>query len=449
MRPCDLLLLLLPVASPAASTQCPCLTAYPSSITPGTITVAGAQYSVPNDFGIGSCKAHEENTEPFCNVPDYPSWCNTSWCYVDSDNCNNHLYTESTYWEPMGVMKYSYSTCGTSNTFTNWLIDETGSGGSGGGSYSLSTLASVMHSYLIGISNSLESNDWEVKSLISGSSTAGCSTASSCPCSGCTANSVYNGESISFHGATYTVTTSDTTSTQAKVDECLAGIIMENFMHVASREASTTRVGFAYAGFQDIGNFVQWPGIEWCPTDYDPRFRPWYAAAASGPKDVVIVVDVSGSMSISGRIDLAKSAVLAVIDTFTAADYATIVIFSDSASSFSASLGKMDKTRRLAMKAWAESNVYAGGGTNFVGAFDKADGEPSSWTDSEVASMTSSWTTAGEPMLFTYALGASAPTDKLKAIACDHKGVFQSVADGGSLANAMSSYYKPVPGSVD
>jgi hypothetical protein len=73
-----------------------------------------------------------------------------------------------------------------------------------------------------------------------------------------------------------------------------------------------------------------------------------------------------------------------------------------------------------------------------------SDGEPSSWTDSEVASMTSSWTTAGEPMLFTYALGASAPTDKLKAIACDHKGVFQSVADGGSLANAMSSYYKVV-----
>ena len=30
--------------------------------------------------------------------------------------------------------------------------------------------------------------------------------------------------------------------------------------------------------------------------DYDPRFRPWFAAATSGPKDVVIIVDTSRSM---------------------------------------------------------------------------------------------------------------------------------------------------------
>jgi len=29
---------------------------------------------------------------------------------------------------------------------------------------------------------------------------------------------------------------------------------------------------------------------------YDPRFRPWYAAAASVPKAVIVVVDTSGSM---------------------------------------------------------------------------------------------------------------------------------------------------------
>ena len=29
---------------------------------------------------------------------------------------------------------------------------------------------------------------------------------------------------------------------------------------------------------------------------YDPRVRPWYVAATSGPKDVVIVIDKSGSM---------------------------------------------------------------------------------------------------------------------------------------------------------
>ena len=41
---------------------------------------------------------------------------------------------------------------------------------------------------------------------------------------------------------------------------------------------------------------MQWPGVKDCDA-YDPRYRPWYAAAASGPKDVVLVIDCSGSMA--------------------------------------------------------------------------------------------------------------------------------------------------------
>ena len=39
------------------------------------------------------------------------------------------------------------------------------------------------------------------------------------------------------------------------------------------------------------------PGREWSTNfagfynDYDPRVRPWYIAATSGPKDVVIILD--------------------------------------------------------------------------------------------------------------------------------------------------------------
>ena len=65
---------------------------------------------------------------------------------------------------------------------------------------------------------------------------------------------------------------------------------------------------------------------------YDPRRRPWYVAASSGPKDVVLVLDVSGSMEDYGRIKLANKAARTIVDTLTVADRVAIVKFSDVAS---------------------------------------------------------------------------------------------------------------------
>jgi Mg-chelatase subunit ChlD len=54
---------------------------------------------------------------------------------------------------------------------------------------------------------------------------------------------------------------------------------------------------------------------------FDARFRPWYSIAATGPKDVIIVIDISGSMQTysgsSSRMDLAKTAALKVLDTLS------------------------------------------------------------------------------------------------------------------------------------
>lgn len=50
---------------------------------------------------------------------------------------------------------------------------------------------------------------------------------------------------------------------------------------------------------------------------FDPRFRPWFANAATGPKDVIIIIDVSGSMYTSDRINLAKNAAKKVLLTLT------------------------------------------------------------------------------------------------------------------------------------
>lgn len=64
-----------------------------------------------------------------------------------------------------------------------------------------------------------------------------------------------------------------------------------------------------------------------CPTTYDPRIRPWYSSAASGPKDVILVLDISGSMTNYNRLTKTKNAAKAVISMLSWADHATVIGF--------------------------------------------------------------------------------------------------------------------------
>lgn len=74
-----------------------------------------------------------------------------------------------------------------------------------------------------------------------------------------------------------------------------------------------------YTGWMIDGHFIEWPVYESCMSDtgYDQRFRPWFANAATGPKDVIILIDTSGSMSTDGRMDLAISVAKQVLKTLT------------------------------------------------------------------------------------------------------------------------------------
>ncbi|GAB6031325.1 hypothetical protein CHUAL_009112 [Chamberlinius hualienensis] len=88
------------------------------------------------------------------------------------------------------------------------------------------------------------------------------------------------------------------------------------------------------------GFLRQFPAIEWPqgPQDtsgnrlvdtYDCRMRPWYIEAATHPKDIVILLDVSGSMT-GIRKEIAKHVVLNILDTLNDDDYFAIYNFSDS-----------------------------------------------------------------------------------------------------------------------
>lgn len=78
-----------------ASSHCPCLTEYPSWMTPDVIA---AWHAPRPDYGLGSCAAHSAPVN------------NMTFCFVDSNNCQNHQYYEIP--GPAGVLMYSCSTCG-------------------------------------------------------------------------------------------------------------------------------------------------------------------------------------------------------------------------------------------------------------------------------------------------------------------------------------------------
>lgn len=62
---------------------------------------------------------------------------------------------------------------------------------------------------------------------------------------------------------------------------------------------------------------------------YDARFRGWYIRAAASPKDMLILLDGSGSMT-GQRKEIAKQVVLNILETLTDDDFVNVVRFSES-----------------------------------------------------------------------------------------------------------------------
>ena len=81
------------------------------------------------------------------------------------------------------------------------------------------------------------------------------------------------------------------------------------------------------------GFLRQFPAMKWLldeedPDMYDARMRDWYIKAAASPKDIVILLDTSGSMT-GLRKEIAKHVVINIMETLGEDDFVTVLTFSD------------------------------------------------------------------------------------------------------------------------
>jgi len=121
------------------------------------------------------------------------------------------------------------------------------------------------------------------------------------------------------------------------------------------------------------GTYFIYPGrhSQRC-SSYDPRIRPWYVAGSSGSKNVIMVLDQSGSM-VEPRMTLLKEAAKRVVDTLTFGDRIAIVSFNakatkiaDNGSLFIAS----DENKRQLNQVI--DSLIPTGNTDFHAAFNAA-----------------------------------------------------------------------------
>ncbi|XP_047431282.1 voltage-dependent calcium channel subunit alpha-2/delta-4 isoform X2 [Mugil cephalus] len=111
----------------------------------------------------------------------------------------------------------------------------------------------------------------------------------------------------------------------AYMSEALNEVFIDNFQ----KDPTLTWQYFGSAA----GFFRLYPGIQWIPDEngvvtFDCRNRNWYIQAATSPKDVVIVVDVSGSMK-GLRLTIAKHTINTILDTLGENDFVNIIAYSD------------------------------------------------------------------------------------------------------------------------
>uniref|UniRef100_H0WHZ2 Calcium voltage-gated channel auxiliary subunit alpha2delta 4 n=1 Tax=Otolemur garnettii TaxID=30611 RepID=H0WHZ2_OTOGA len=240
------------------------------------------------------------------------------------------------------------------------------------------------------------------------------------------------------------------------MSEALNPVFVENFQ----RDPTLT---WQYFG-SSTGFFRIYPGIKWTPDEngvitFDCRNRGWYIQAATSPKDIVILVDVSGSMK-GLRMAIAKHTISTILDTLGENDFVNIIAYNDYVHyiepCFKGILVQADRDNREHFKQLVDELMVKGVGVvnqalseafQILQQFQEA--RQGSLCNQAIMLITDGAVEDYEPVfekynwpdrkvrVFTYLIGREVTfADRMKWIACNNKGYYTQIS---TLADAQEN----------
>jgi Ca-activated chloride channel family protein len=187
-------------------------------------------------------------------------------------------------------------------------------------------------------------------------------------------------------------------------------------------------------------------------------------SAAAIPKDLVFVIDSSGSMS-GRKIEQAKQALRFILENLNPDDRFAVVPFSDSSSALQTQLVPVSAANIAQTTAWA-SRIDAQGGTNIDEALSLAfslfeaterpkflifltDGEPTVGEVDPVAiAERAADANATDARVFVFGVGNNVNTVLLDQLAQENRGTTTYVLPGENLEVSLSSFYRKIAAPV-
>uniref|UniRef100_A0AAR2KE71 VWFA domain-containing protein n=1 Tax=Pygocentrus nattereri TaxID=42514 RepID=A0AAR2KE71_PYGNA len=229
------------------------------------------------------------------------------------------------------------------------------------------------------------------------------------------------------------------TNVYNKDPDILNGVYMSealNEVFVSNFDKDPT-LTWQYFG-SSTGFFRLYPGIQWTPDEngvvtFDARNRNWYIQAATSPKDIIIVVDTSGSMK-GLRLTIAKHTINTILDTLGENDFVNVIAYSDYVQyvepCFKGTLVQADLDNREAVTTGKGSLcnqaimlITDGAMEDFQQVFEEFN-----WPERRVR-------------VFTYLIGRELTfADNVKWIACNNKGYYTHISTLADVQENVMEY---------